>query len=212
MWRGTQMSIFVIWSQAWNNACLSWTLENLGKFSATTLSNYHWSKRENWRIHSDTIQKIGKKLNGKELKRLARFYTFLILEGRTTLMKAFIESQFAYCPFFFQRSSNTRINHPHERASKIVYNDVSTLEDLLKKGYSVSIHHKNIPFFGIELYKVKNNLSTHLMSEVFNPRNIGHKRRSQSDLKQYPVNTVDYGLTHFRPMFHLRINQVIGFH
>ena len=84
-------------------------------------------------------------------------------------MKAFIESQFAYCPFFSQRSSNTRINHPHERASKIVYNDVSTLEDLLKKGYSVSIHHKNIRFFGIELYKVKNNLSTHLMSEVFNP-------------------------------------------
>ena len=46
------------------------------------------------------MQKIGKKLNGKELKRLARFYTFLILERRTTLMKAFIESQFAYCPFF----------------------------------------------------------------------------------------------------------------
>ena len=60
-----------------------------------------------------------------------------------------------------QRSSNTRINHLHERAFRIE----SISEDLLKKDNSVSIHRKNIRLLGIELYKVKNNLSTHLMSE-----------------------------------------------
>ena len=52
-------------------------------------------------------------------------------------MKAFIESQFAYCPLiwmFCQRSSNIRINHPHERALRTVYKDTeSTFEDLLRE-------------------------------------------------------------------------------
>ena len=113
-------------------------------------------------------------------------------------MKAFIESQFAYCQLiwmFRQRSSNTRINHLHERALRIVYNDnESTFEDFLKNGNSVSIHHKNIRLLGIELYKVKNSLSTQLMSEIFNLRNKNYNLRSQTDFKQGPVNTVNYGL------------------
>ena len=82
------------------------------------------------------------------LKVLARVCMYLSLERRRTLMKAFIESQFAYCPLiwmFCQRSSNTRINHLHESALRIVYNDnESAFEDLLQKDNSVSIHHKNI--------------------------------------------------------------------
>ena len=126
-----------------------------------------------------------------------RVCTYLSFERRRTLMKAFIESQFAYCPLiwlFCQRSSNTRINHLQERALRIVYNDnESTFENLLKKDNSVSIHHKNIQLLGIELYKVKNNLSTHLMSEIFNLRNIDYNLRSQTDFKQGPVNTGNYG-------------------
>ena len=96
---------------------------------------------------------------------------------------------------FCQRSSNTRINHLHERVPRIVYDDnESTFEDVLKKGNSVSIHHKNIRLFGIGLYKVKDNLSTHLMSEIFNLTNIDYNLRSQTDFKQGPVYTVNYGL------------------
>ena len=54
---------------------------------------------------------------GRKIKALARVCTYLSLERRRTLMKAFIESQFAYCPLiwmFCQRSSNTRINHLHK--------------------------------------------------------------------------------------------------
>ena len=74
---------------------------------------------------------------GRKIKALARVCTYLSLKRRRTLMKAFIESQFAYCPLiwmFCQRSSNIRINHLHERALRIVYKDnESTFEDLLKK-------------------------------------------------------------------------------
>ena len=109
---------------------------------------------------------------GRKIKALARVCTYLSLERRRTLMKAFIESQFAHCPLiwmFCQRSSNNRINHLHEKALRIVYDDnESTFENLLKKDNSVSIHHENIRLLGIELYKVKNNLSSHLMSEIYN--------------------------------------------
>ena len=61
-------------------------------------------------------------------------------------MTAFIESQFAHCPLiwkFCQRSSNSPIDHLHERNLRIVYNDdESTFEDLLKKDNSVSISIK----------------------------------------------------------------------
>ena len=134
---------------------------------------------------------------GRKIKALARVCTYLSLERRRTLMKAFIESQFAYCPsiwMFCQRSSNIRINPLHERTLRIFYKDnESTLEDLLKKDNSASIHHKNIRLLGIELYKVKNNLSTDLMSEIFNLRNIDYNLHFQTDFKQGSVNTVNYG-------------------
>ena len=99
---------------------------------------------------------------GRKIKALTTVCTYLSLERRRTLIKTFNESQFAYCQLiwmFCQRSSNTRINHLHERALIFVYNDnESTFEDLLKKYNSVSIHYKNIRLLGIELYKVKNNL------------------------------------------------------
>ena len=139
---------------------------------------------------------------GRKIKALARVCMYFSLERGRTLMKAFIESQFAYCPLiwmFCQRSSNTRINHLHKRALRIVCNDnESTFEDLLKKDNSVSICHKNIRLLGIELYKVKNNLSTHLMAEIFNLRNIDYNLRCKTDFQQGPVNTVNYGLKSLR--------------
>ena len=83
---------------------------------------------------------------------------------------------------FCQKFSNTRINYL-QRALKIVYNDnESTFEDLLKKDNSVSIHCKNIRLLGIELHKVKDNLSSHLMSKIFNLRNIDYNLISNKAL------------------------------
>ena len=62
----------------------------------------------------------------------------------------------------------------------------------------INSYNKNIRLLGIELYKVRNNLSTHLMSEIFNLRNIDYNLRSQTDFKQGPVNTVNYGLKSLR--------------
>ena len=66
------------------------------------------------------------------------------------------------------RNSNNRINHLHELALTIVYNDHSSrFEDLLVKDNSVSVHHGNIRLLATELQKVKNNLFSQLMIELF---------------------------------------------
>ena len=92
---------------------------------------------------------------GRKLCELGRVCKILNLECRRSLMKAFIESQFPYCPLvwmFCSRSSNNHINHLQKRALKIVYNDDSSIfEDLLVKDNPVSIHHRNIRLLAIEL-------------------------------------------------------------
>ena len=66
-------------------------------------------------------------------------------------MKSFITSQFGYCPLiwmFHSRISNNKINFIHERTLKITYNDrKSSFEELLRKGNTVSIHHRNCKFW-----------------------------------------------------------------
>ena len=54
------------------------------------------------------------------------------------------------------KTSDNRINHLHERALRIVYNDnVSTFEKLLGKDNSVTIHVRHPRILATELYKTK---------------------------------------------------------
>ena len=74
--------------------------------------------------------------------------------------------------------SNNRINHLHERALRTVYNDnQSFFENLLRKDRSVSIHQRNIRSFAVEIYKIKNNMSTPIMSALFKKRNLNYNLR-----------------------------------
>ena len=57
----------------------------------------------------------------------------------------------------------------------------SPFENLLWKDSSVSIHHRNIRSFAIETYKIKNNVSTPIRSELFEKRNLNYNLRSQTD-------------------------------
>ena len=84
----------------------------------------------------------------KKLHVLGRIATFLSFNKCRTLMKAFIESQFNYCPLiwmFHSRALDNKINRIHKRALMLVYSDnVSSFDELLKKDQSFSIHHRKI--------------------------------------------------------------------
>ena len=78
--------------------------------------------------------------------------------GQRKIMKAFIASQFGYCPvvwMFHSRMLNNRINKIHEGPYVFVYKDFSTtFEELLQEDGSFTIHERNIQDLAIELYKL----------------------------------------------------------
>ena len=108
------------------------------------------------------------------------------------------ESQFGYSPLVWMccnQNCNNHINHLHERALRIVYNDnVSSFEDFLQRDQSVSIDNKNILLLGIELYKTKNNISNHILNELFEQWNILYNLQSQTG----QITTVNNGLKSLR--------------
>ena len=70
---------------------------------------------------------------------LAQIAPIMNLRQRRNIMKAFVKSQFGYCPL------SNKIKHIHERALRITHRDKSsTLQELLENGNSVSIHHRNV--------------------------------------------------------------------
>ena len=93
------------------------------------------------------------------------------LEKRRTLMKAFIKSQFNYCPLIWIllfRTLKNKISHIHERALRTVYSDYNpSFCELLDKDETFTIHQKNVQNLAIEIYKYLHGLSSAILSEVF---------------------------------------------
>ena len=107
----------------------------------------------------------------QKLHALARISNLMSTEKLRRIMKAFIDSQFGYCPLiwmFCSRTLNNRINHLHERALRLVYKDATlSFEELLIEDKTFSIHHRNLQKLATEMYKVINNLSPSFMHIIF---------------------------------------------
>ena len=114
------------------------------------------------------------KKTGRKLSVLARLPNYMSFGIRKILLKAFVESQFGYYPLtwmFHGRGANSKINHFHERALRIVYkNNILWFEELLELDKSFKICHRNIQSLAIELFKIKNDLSVAIMNDIFQPR------------------------------------------
>ena len=115
------------------------------------------------------------------------------------LMKAFIKSQFSYCPLIWMlhsRTLNNRINNIHERALILTYKDnKSSFKQLLEKDHSVTVHQKNLQVLVTEIFKVKNNLAPNVMKDVFELKEPACNLRSESNhFTHRNVKTNYYGL------------------
>ena len=101
---------------------------------------------------------------------------------------------------FCDRNVNSKINTLHYHALKIVYRDnVSSFDELLIKDKSSRVHHKNIHFLAIEMFKVKLGIGPPFMAEIFRKRKIASHSavsglRNQTDFYNYNnPKTVYYG-------------------
>ena len=112
---------------------------------------------------------------GKKLNALAKLCNLIFFDKRKSFVKAFVLSQFSFSPLvgmFVDRTINVKIDALHYRALTIIYCDESSFEELLRRDKSVTVHHKNIHFLAIELYKVKHETPPPFMAEIFKQRII----------------------------------------
>ena len=119
------------------------------------------------------------------------------LTKQKLLMNSFFTSQFNYCPLVWMchnRTINNKINRLHERCRRIVYNDnKSSFHELKDKDKGVTIHVKNVRALTVEMFKVSNNYSTALMSEIFHKRNNVFDFRNPSEFVRRNVLCVFNG-------------------
>ena len=96
-------------------------------------SNLNFEKHvSNINVNVNVSKKAGNKLFA-----LSRMSTYLGTDKLRLLMRAFVTSQFQYCPLvwmFHSRKMNNKINRLHERALRIAYKDyTSSFVSLLEK-------------------------------------------------------------------------------
>ena len=67
------------------------------------------------------------------------------------------------------RAMNNRINKIQEKTLRLVYKDEKnlSLDDLLKKDKSVSIHQRNLQILATEIYKARNYLRPEILRDIF---------------------------------------------
>ena len=137
------------------------------------------------------IDNLCKKANQK-LHALARISKYMDKDKLRTIMKAFISSQFGYCPLvwmYHNRKLNNRINKIQERALRLVYNDnTSNLNELLEIDKSVTVHERNLQVLVTEIYKIENNLSPGIMENIFEKRHLKYSLRDPLKFKSNNIS------------------------
>ena len=131
---------------------------------------------------------------------LTRGAQYMSLAQHRPIMKAFICSQFGYCPLvwiFHSRKINTRINSLHERVLRVVYRDYNaTFSELLTKDKSVTIHQRNLQLLATEIFKTKNEIQK-LWKKYLHLKDVNYNLRNNTSLKIGNLKTIYYGTKSF---------------
>ena len=120
------------------------------------------------------------------------------IDQRKRIMRAFIRSQFGYCPlvlFFYSRKINNRMNRIQKRALRIVCKDyVLTFAQLLEKDSSVSIHIRNLQVLETEIFKARNNVSPPIVQNIFRTTEPTYSLRRDTIFERRRIQTQRYGI------------------
>ena len=143
----------------------SWSIRNK---DSVKLLGIHINNSLNFDYHINQLCKRA----SKKLYALARIAKHLDINKRKMLMKAFVSSQFSYCPLiwmFHSKKMEHRNNNIRKWALKLVYQDSHdlTFQDLLAKDKLVSVHQKYLQLLATEIFKSKTGESPELINVIF---------------------------------------------
>ena len=108
----------------------------------------------------------------KKLHALARIAKYMDINKQKMLMKAFVSSQFFYCPLiqmFHSGKMKHGVKSIYKRALKLIYQDSHDLmfQKLLAKDKSVIVHQKNLQLRAAEIFKSKTEVSPESMNSYY---------------------------------------------
>ena len=142
---------------------------------------------------SKVCDKASQKLNA-----LARISSYMNINQRKRIMRAFISSQFEYCPlvwFFCSRKINNRMNRTQECVLRIVYKDyVSTFAQLLEKDSSMSIHIRNLQVLVTDIFKGRSNILLPIAQNSFRTTEPAYSLRSDTIFESRSIQAQRYGI------------------
>ena len=134
--------------------------------------------------------------NGLRHKRLMKF------EQRKRIHNSFITSHFSYWPLvsmFHNWHLNNGINHIHETALRIIYqDDNSSFEGLLRKDSSLTIHQRNLKLLVTEMFHVKIVCAPDIIKEIFEIVNRNYNFRHDFLIKRCNIDI----LLHWNSFFY----------
>ena len=95
------------------------------------------------------------------------------------IMKAFVSSQFAYCPLIWMFHIR-QINH--------------NINELLSKDKSVTVHQRNLQILATEMYQILNGLSPDIMQDIFETKSNYYNTGNAPPFSSRNIKKVRYGL------------------
>ena len=105
----------------------------------------------------------------------------------------------------YSRTLNKKINNLQKSALQIVYINYDSSYNRLLKMYQsfivqfFAIHSRNKQSLAIDLFKVKQNISSHMTNNIFRMRyNLRYYQRSQNELFSNSGNAGQFGLNSLR--------------
>ena len=151
-------------------------------------------KKLNFKKH---VQTLCKKTSQK-LHALTSISIYMEPEKLKLFMKAFLVSQFSYCPLIFifhDRNLNNKINRMHERPLRIAYKDnISSFENLLIMDNFVKAHQRNLQLLMIDICKTKHDLNPSFMKQSFEEEVVPYNLRPSDKLQLPKATTTGLGI------------------
>ena len=137
-----------------------------------------------------------KKISNK-IHALGRVAKYMDSKKIKLIIQTFIKNEFNYCSLIWMmhnRTLNNKINKLHERARRVALDDdISSYSDLLVKSESYTIHERNLQKVVTLMYKVKNNLSPKIVSNIFSKFSAPYVFRNEKVWETGNVRTTLYG-------------------
>ena len=129
---------------------------------------------------------------------MMRICSYLDQGSKRAIYNSFIVSNFNYCStvwMFTNRGNLNKLEKLNKRALPMIYNNYTSDYDvLLRNSLTLNVYMKCLKSLGIEMYKVRSNLTPVYMKELFLESNPVYDLRDSSRfvLPKYKTKTFGY--------------------